>query len=46
MIALKDGKILTITRRVIEEGAILIENGKIKTVGKDVQIPLALRSST
>lgn len=46
MIALKDGKILTITRMVIEEGAILIENGKIKTAGKDVQIPLALRSST
>lgn len=39
MIAIRGGKILTITNGVIEDGVILIENGKIAAIGKDVAIP-------
>ncbi len=39
LIALKGGRIITITKGVIEGGTILIENGKIKAVGKEVTIP-------
>ena len=39
MLAIKGGKIYTVTGDVIEGGVILIEDGKIKAVGKDVQIP-------
>lgn len=38
-IAIKNGKILTITRGVIDGGTLLIEDGKIKAVGKDVAVP-------
>ncbi len=39
--AIRAGKILTVTRGVINHGVILIDDGKIKTVGKapDVTIP-------
>ncbi len=39
MLAIKGGKIYTIENGIIEDGIILIENGKIKKVGKDVEIP-------
>ncbi len=39
MIAIKGGKLLTVTNGIIESGTILIENGKIKAIGKDIEIP-------
>ena len=39
MLAIKDGKIFTITKGVIDEGTILVDEGKIKAVGKNVKIP-------
>ncbi len=39
MLAIKGGKILTITKGTLEEGVILIEDGKIHSVGKNVKIP-------
>ena len=39
MLAIKGGKILTITKGTIERGTILIEDGKILDVGVDVKIP-------
>ncbi len=39
MLAIKGGKIYTITKGVIEEGTILIDDGKIKSVGKSVKVP-------
>ncbi|MEE8354972.1 MAG: amidohydrolase [Candidatus Bathyarchaeia archaeon] len=39
MLAIKGGKIYTITKGVIDEGTILIEDGKIKSVGKSIKVP-------
>jgi len=39
MLLLKGGTILTITQGVITDGMILIENGKILAVGKDLDYP-------
>ena len=39
MLAIKGGKIYTITKEVIEKGTILIEDGKIKAVGKNLKVP-------
>lgn len=39
MLAVKGKKVITITNGVIEDGLILIENGKIKDVGPDLEIP-------
>jgi imidazolonepropionase-like amidohydrolase len=39
MLAVKGEKVITITNGVIEDGLILIENGKIKDVGPDLEIP-------
>ena len=39
MLAIKGGKVLTITNGVIDNGVVLVENGKIKAVGKDMKIP-------
>jgi len=39
VLAIKGGKIYTITKGVIDEGTILIEDGKIKSVGKSVKVP-------
>jgi imidazolonepropionase-like amidohydrolase len=38
-IAIKGGKILTISGEDIEDGIILIKNGKISEVGKNIRIP-------
>ena len=40
MILIKNGKIYTMAGEVIENGSILIENGKIKDIGKDIVAPL------
>ena len=42
-IALKGGTILTITDGTIEVGTIVIQNGKITAIGKDVRIPAGIR---
>jgi imidazolonepropionase-like amidohydrolase len=39
VLAIKGGKIYTITKGVIDEGTILIEDGKIKSVGKSIKVP-------
>jgi len=39
MIAIKGGKVVTITNGVIENGVVLIDGTKIKAVGADVEIP-------
>ena len=39
MIAITNGEVWTITDGVIEDGIVLIENGKIKAFGKDIEIP-------
>ena len=39
MLAIKGGKIFTITKGVIEKGTILIDEGKIVNVGADVTVP-------
>jgi len=39
VLAIKGGKIYTITKGVIDEGIILIEDGKIKSVGESVKVP-------
>jgi len=39
MLAIKGGKIYTITKGVIDKGTILIDDGKIVKVGKNVKIP-------
>ncbi len=38
-IAIKNGKVLTITHGTIEGGTVLIEGDKIKAIGKDVAVP-------
>jgi adenine deaminase len=37
--AIKAGKILTITKGVIQNGVVLVKDGKIEKVGKDITIP-------
>jgi len=39
MLAIKGGKIITVTKGVIEEGVILIKSGKIWNIGKNVKVP-------
>jgi imidazolonepropionase-like amidohydrolase len=39
MLAVKNGKLVTIANGIIENGTILIENGKIKAIGANVAIP-------
>jgi len=38
-LAVKAGRIITVAGEEIENGTVLIENGKIKAVGKDIKIP-------
>jgi imidazolonepropionase-like amidohydrolase len=42
-LALRGGTVLTITQGVIENGTVLIQDGKITAVGKDVAIPPGIR---
>ena len=39
MLAIKGGKLLTVTNGIIENGTILVEDGKIKAVGQNIDIP-------
>lgn len=39
MLAIINSKLNTITNGIIEKGTILIEEGKIKAIGKDIEIP-------
>lgn len=39
MIAIRGGKVVTITDGTIEGGTVLIDGGKIKAVGRDVAVP-------
>jgi imidazolonepropionase-like amidohydrolase len=38
-LAIRGGKILTVTEGVIENGTVVIENGRITAVGRDVRVP-------
>lgn len=40
MLLIKNGKIYTMAGEIIENGCILVENGKIKEIGKDIVAPL------
>lgn len=40
MLAIKDGKTLTISGKVIEKGTILIDKGKILKIGENLDIPI------
>lgn len=42
-LVIKNATVLTITKGDIENGAIHIQNGKIKAVGKDISIPAGVR---
>lgn len=42
-IAIKHAKILTVTQGIIEEGSVLIKDGKIIEVGKNINIPADVR---
>ncbi len=44
-LALKGGTLLTITNGVIENGTVVIQNGKITAVGTDVRFPQDSKSS-
>ena len=39
MIALKSGRILTVSNGIIDEGTLLFDNGKIVDVGKNISLP-------
>ncbi len=39
MIAIKGGKVVTVTNGTIENGVVLVEGSKIVAVGKDVEVP-------
>ncbi|MFW6136659.1 MAG: amidohydrolase family protein [Candidatus Aminicenantaceae bacterium] len=42
-LVLKGGTVLTITNGVIEDGVVVIKNGKIQAVGRDIPVPPDLR---
>ena len=42
-IAIRNATILTVTKGTIENGTVLVRNGKVAAVGKDVQIPQGVR---
>ncbi|QUL98208.1 MAG: amidohydrolase [Candidatus Fermentithermobacillus carboniphilus] len=39
MLAIINGKVYTVTSGTIENGVVLVEDGKIKAVGKDLKVP-------
>ncbi|MHC4555961.1 MAG: amidohydrolase family protein [Planctomycetota bacterium] len=43
-VAIQEGNILTISGEAIEHGSILIKDGKIKSLGRDVTIPAGTRT--
>jgi len=43
-LAIRAGKVWTITNGVITNGVVIIQNGKIETVGKDLHIPESIKT--
>src|SRR2546429_6749293 len=43
VIAITGGKLLTVTHGVVDIGTVVVENGKIAAVGRDVQAPAGAR---
>ena len=39
MIAITNGKVVTVTGQTFENGTVLIEDGKIKAVGQQIAVP-------
>ena len=39
MIAITNGKVVTVTGQTFENGTVLIEDGKIKAVGQQISVP-------
>ncbi|MEW6455295.1 MAG: amidohydrolase family protein [Acidobacteriota bacterium] len=39
VIAIKGGKIFTVTKGILEDGTVILKNGLIEAVGKDIPIP-------
>lgn len=39
MIAITNGKVLTITQGILERGTVLVEDGKITAIGENIEIP-------
>ena len=39
MIAITNGKVVTVTDKTYEKGTVLIEDGKIKAVGERIEFP-------
>ena len=39
MIAITNGKVVTVTGETYEKGTVLVDEGKIAAVGKNVEIP-------
>ena len=39
MLYIKNGLIYTMNEEIIENGSILVKNGKIAAVGKDLEVP-------
>ena len=39
MLAIINGKVVTIANGIIDEGIVLVEDGKIKAIGKDIPVP-------
>ncbi len=39
MLAIKNAKIITVTQGIIEQGTVLVDEGKIKAVGQQVAVP-------
>ncbi|MFZ5918852.1 MAG: amidohydrolase [Chloroflexota bacterium] len=39
MIAIKNGKVMTITQGTLEQGTVLVEGGRIVAIGEEVEIP-------
>ncbi len=44
MLAIQNGKLVTVTNGTIENGTVLIENGKIVAVGKDLEVPAGVEA--
>ncbi len=43
VVAIQGGRVLTVTRGVIENGTVLIENGRIAAVGANLRVPAGAR---
>ena len=46
MKAIINGKVFTVTGQTFDKATVLVDNGKIKAVGPDIELPEAPKSST